>query len=699
MSFIQRLRDKSGIIIAVLIVLALLAFLLQDAFVGSVSHLFKSDDAGIIAKIKGGNLQYKDFDNLYQITLENYKRRGINVDGQVRYELLENIWEQYTYEQLLQREAKKNGLDINTQDISQVFWGENVPLFLREQLTNGHPESYDKAQVKRYFTEMQRLTDKDKRKQEFIKELINPLSKKLLNEKCASLFQKAIYTPTWLTHLDSLDASQTVQADMVFVSFANSKDTLSPSSADLQDYLEKHRQQYANKEESRTVNLVLFSSAPTSQDSAIILQKLLKLRNGFANTKDIQAFLLHNATATPFNNIYFKAKDLLNSPSENAKRLFNLQANQVIGPYQERGFYQLVRLVDKRNLADSVVCRHILVSTRDASGKELRTDSVAKFLCDSLRRAIAKGANFTNLAREWSADEGSKEQGGRYGFSYAQYGQLAPEFAKAIFLGKTGDKKIIKTSFGYHYVEVLAQKNSSPAYQFAFLSKRIVASKHTTDSVFALANQEQAAIKSVEEMYADKNSKGVPIPSHILSPKDYNLPLAGFARPIIKWAFQASKGAISEVYPIGNYYVFMGITGVREKNSLPSQIPPIVLQKVRAQQSGKWLIEHTKTQDLKAIAKDYSSEVQHLDNISWNMSIVPTVGLDYSLLGAFFRTSQKSIIAVPGNIGVAFIKITNKHNIASNPIAFNTDLATNMRSFIEGLKTSLGFQSLRDKFY
>lgn len=79
-------------------------------------------------------------------------------------------------------------------------------------------------------------------------------------------------------------------------------------------------------------------------------------------------------------------------------------------------------------------------------------------------------------------------------------------------------------------------------------------------------------------MYVNKNSKGIPIPAHILISKDYNLPLAGFARPIIKWAFQVNKGAVSEIYPIGNYYVFMGIVDIREKNSLPKQIPQTVLQ-------------------------------------------------------------------------------------------------------------------------
>lgn len=84
------------------------------------------------------------------------------------------------------------------------------------------------------------------------------------------------------------------------------------------------------------------------------------------------------------------------------------------------------------------------------------------------------------------------------------------------------------------------------------------------------------------------------------------------------------------------------------------------------------------------------------------MSVVPTVGLDNILLGAFFRKSEpnnKSLIVVSGNTGLSFIKILSNNTVSTNPPPYNIDFNTSMKSYLNGLKKSLNFQYLRDKFY
>src|SRR5207302_2741313 len=99
------------------------------------------------------------------------------------------------------------------------------------------------------------------------------------------------------------------------------------------------------------------------------------------------------------------------------------------------------------------------------------------------------GADFKQLCLKYSDDPGSKEKGGEYEFSSQQFGTLAPEFAETIFYGVAGDKKVVKTSFGYHYIEVLSQKNFEQAYKVAYLSKSITASQDTQNSASGMANQ------------------------------------------------------------------------------------------------------------------------------------------------------------------------------------------------------------------
>ena len=62
------------------------------------------------------------------------------------------------------------------------------------------------------------------------------------------------------------------------------------------------------------------------------------------------------------------------------------------------------------------------------------------------------GGSWADLAKKNSDDPGSKDSGGELGF--AQRGKMVPEFDNAIFTQKVGDIAIVKSSFGYHIVQV-----------------------------------------------------------------------------------------------------------------------------------------------------------------------------------------------------------------------------------------------------
>jgi peptidyl-prolyl cis-trans isomerase D len=94
--------------------------------------------------------------------------------------------------------------------------------------------------------------------------------------------------------------------------------------------------------------------------------------------------------------------------------------------------------------------RHILIKV--APGADAKTDAAAKARAESILKQIQSGANFAELAKKYSDDPGSKDKGGELGF--AKRGMMVPEFDTAIFTQKIGDTKIVKSSFGYHIIQV-----------------------------------------------------------------------------------------------------------------------------------------------------------------------------------------------------------------------------------------------------
>lgn len=78
-------------------------------------------------------------------------------------------------------------------------------------------------------------------------------------------------------------------------------------------------------------------------------------------------------------------------------------------------------------------------------------------LANELRTRIEKGEDFAELAKEHSADPGSRENGGELGYFSA--GRMVPEFDKAAFSTPVGQiSPVIKTEHGYHIIKVEDKK-------------------------------------------------------------------------------------------------------------------------------------------------------------------------------------------------------------------------------------------------
>lgn len=85
-------------------------------------------------------------------------------------------------------------------------------------------------------------------------------------------------------------------------------------------------------------------------------------------------------------------------------------------------------------------------ASREASHILVKTKAEA----DSIR-AQASTSNFADLARQYSTDPGSKNQGGDLGT--IQKGALVPEFEKVAFALKDGEiSQPVKTQFGWHII-------------------------------------------------------------------------------------------------------------------------------------------------------------------------------------------------------------------------------------------------------
>ncbi|MFL1544255.1 SurA N-terminal domain-containing protein [Pseudomonas sp. O39] len=101
------------------------------------------------------------------------------------------------------------------------------------------------------------------------------------------------------------------------------------------------------------------------------------------------------------------------------------------------------------NLAEQRRAAHILIEVNDKT-----TDAQAKAKIEEIQARLAKGEKFEALAKEFSQDPGSANNGGDLGF--AGPGVYDPDFETALYaLNKDQVSAPVRTTFGWHLIKLL----------------------------------------------------------------------------------------------------------------------------------------------------------------------------------------------------------------------------------------------------
>ena len=102
----------------------------------------------------------------------------------------------------------------------------------------------------------------------------------------------------------------------------------------------------------------------------------------------------------------------------------------------------------------------------DTNGDGRVDDAEALTFAQTLHQRILDGEDFADLALRFSNDPGSGSQGGDLG--WAARGRYVPEFDEAAFSLEVGEISApVKTSFGYHIIEVLERDDERPKEEAA----------------------------------------------------------------------------------------------------------------------------------------------------------------------------------------------------------------------------------------
>ncbi|MBU3742956.1 MAG: peptidylprolyl isomerase [Sediminibacterium sp.] len=695
MSIIQRIRDKGAWIMFAIIALALIAFILQDG-VRQGGGLFTNTT--VLGEVNGTKIERLDFDQ----KLNDLEKLAAGQEGP-REELMGQLWNQEVEQLLLKEQYDKLGLMVSPKELADILFGNNSPL--KQEFTDATTGLFRENDARQAIAQMKK--SKNSENTRMVNTVyINPTVEKALRIKYQSLLLQSSYIPKWLLEKQQADNNSIANISYVYYPYVALADSsVKVSDDDIAAYVKKHENEYQKQEETRNITYVSFSAAPSSSDSANVYNELMSLKDTFASSKDMEAFFAKNSTSLPFYNSYF-SKNRIQQPNKDT--LVRIPVGNIYGPYLDGNNYVLAKMISTKVWPDSAKVRHILIAFNDTkTGQPIRNDSMAMKLADSIQNAVITGADFNALCAKYSNDAGSKDNGGVY--EYFPQGQMVAAFNDFAFDKPVGTRGVVKTEFGYHFMEVLGQKNPNPAYKIAYLAKPILAGSETeaaaaTAAAQFIAGAKNAKLFSEEATKTNKQLLGV----SEIKQNDFNVGNLGQSRTLVRWIYQNSTGDISEPTVIGDQVIVAMINGIFKKGTLSvAEARPLVENIVRNEKKATTIVSTKfKGATLTDFATSTGSPVQKADSLSFTAPFISGIGSEPKVVGAAFNKSLvgKASAPIKGITGVFAIQADAVGAKASmqDEAAFKQSLMQMLRSgtfrSLESLRKAATIKDYRFQF-
>lgn len=148
---------------------------------------------------------------------------------------------------------------------------------------------------------------------------------------------------------------------------------------------------------------------------------------------------------------------------------------------------------------EQVRVKHVLFMTIDQATREPLSEEkqeAAKKKADDILARVKAGEDIATLAKEFSEDGGSKDNGGEYTFAR---GKMVKAFEEWSFGAKVGDAGVVKTEYGYHVIRLEEQ----PSFNLSSKEelKAGMLEKNYSDKMEGWKNDPKNELKKNDEVY------------------------------------------------------------------------------------------------------------------------------------------------------------------------------------------------------
>ena len=664
---LENIRNRSGLLFVV-IGFAMLAFILTDLM--SSSNGTVATDL-VLGEVGKDEIDYQVFEQRVQQTLESQRATNPNVNiAQIR----NSVWNQVVRETILNTQFSDLGLEVSSSELFDMVQGDNPHPTVKQSFTNPETGDFDRARLLQFLKEDINNDETGQAMQQWLS-FEDAIRKERQNNKYNALVARGFSASDWEAQQVKKHQGEIRNVSYIQIPFQSIPDSLiSVTESDLKSYIKDNSSKY-QQSVSRAIEYVVFNVSPSDQDRKDANDWIQEVKSDFSKTDKDELFVRKNSDV--FNRVMFVSEENL---SDEVKSLTSAQSGAIIGPFKQNpNTLRLAKLVEKASRPDSVEARHILISTSDSEDK-----------IDSLKNVISKGQSFAILAEKFSEDQGSAINGGDLG--WFGEGVMVEEFNNACFSAKKGDLVVVNTQFGTHLIEVLDKSKSSEKYKVAYLDREISYSNSTYQKVFAQAGKFAAENSNYEQFdastVAENLSKRV---ADELQENTISIPGLENPRELVRWAYEAEIGNVSDVFEFGNKIVVATLTSIKKEGltdleDVRSEVETLVRDQKKSEKLMEELSAYT---TLDEISSNYGSTISTAEGLNFSSSQVPTLGDQPVFVGAAFAVAEGQTSSVFVSKKAVFALKVDKVIAAPE----NSDVSSAKNSIVNNLQSRSSFQA------
>jgi peptidyl-prolyl cis-trans isomerase SurA len=227
---------------------------------------------------------------------------------------------------------------------------------------------------------------------------------------------------------------------------------VSVSTREVKDFYETYQDSIPDQPKAVKLSHILLEIKPSGRTLDSLMAKAQEIRKLALQGEDFAQLASQHSddpTAKQGGDLgYFRRGDMIPKFEEVA---FDLEPGEISDVVQTEFGYHIIKVEEKQG--EKVHARHILFLIRPLREDTLRVMRLA----DSLHQQLSEGVDFTQLAKDFSADEESKKIGGELG--WYPIDQMTPEFKEGVSELQIGQiSPPLKSEYGIHILKVLDRR-------------------------------------------------------------------------------------------------------------------------------------------------------------------------------------------------------------------------------------------------